>query len=142
MWNTSNSKIIVNWEQVKALENESEVTGYKVDAAQPLCFLLIEVCGSTDCGFNLRFSTRRTGTAGPASWKPTPPQWSWRSPPMRTTSFRLNHSERAGTAAAGRSPSQRRQVSGKYLIIIIINAPFDKFRPSIKMFTESAEQSY
>uniref|UniRef100_A0A8C6U970 Contactin 4 n=1 Tax=Neogobius melanostomus TaxID=47308 RepID=A0A8C6U970_9GOBI len=30
MWNTSNSKIIVNWEQVKALENESEVTGYKV----------------------------------------------------------------------------------------------------------------
>uniref|UniRef100_A0A8C7YPZ9 Contactin 4 n=1 Tax=Oryzias sinensis TaxID=183150 RepID=A0A8C7YPZ9_9TELE len=32
MWNTSNSKIIVNWEQVKALENESEVTGYKVSA--------------------------------------------------------------------------------------------------------------
>ncbi|KAK7916146.1 hypothetical protein WMY93_011907 [Mugilogobius chulae] len=30
MWNTSNSKIIVNWEQVKALDNESEVTGYKV----------------------------------------------------------------------------------------------------------------
>uniref|UniRef100_A0AAV2M6D8 Contactin 4 n=2 Tax=Knipowitschia caucasica TaxID=637954 RepID=A0AAV2M6D8_KNICA len=30
MWNTSNSKIVVNWEQVKALENESEVTGYKV----------------------------------------------------------------------------------------------------------------
>ncbi|KAI4889445.1 hypothetical protein NFI96_022802, partial [Prochilodus magdalenae] len=30
MWNTSNSKIILNWEQVKALENESEVTGYKV----------------------------------------------------------------------------------------------------------------
>ena len=33
MWNTSNSKIIVNWEQVKALENESEVTGYKVSPA-------------------------------------------------------------------------------------------------------------
>lgn len=32
MWNTSNSKIILNWEQVKALENESEVTGYKVSA--------------------------------------------------------------------------------------------------------------
>lgn len=32
MWNTSNSKIILNWEQVKALENESEVTGYKVGA--------------------------------------------------------------------------------------------------------------
>uniref|UniRef100_A0A7N8Y920 Contactin 4 n=1 Tax=Mastacembelus armatus TaxID=205130 RepID=A0A7N8Y920_9TELE len=30
MWNTSNSKIILNWEQVKALENESEITGYKV----------------------------------------------------------------------------------------------------------------
>ncbi|XP_070695548.1 contactin-4 [Pempheris klunzingeri] len=30
MWNTSNSKIILNWEQVRALENESEVTGYKV----------------------------------------------------------------------------------------------------------------
>ncbi|MEQ2254738.1 Contactin-4 [Ilyodon furcidens] len=29
-WNTSNSKIILNWEHVKALENESEVTGYKV----------------------------------------------------------------------------------------------------------------
>ncbi|XP_048879539.1 contactin-4-like isoform X1 [Brienomyrus brachyistius] len=30
MWNASNSKIILNWEHVKALENESEVTGYKV----------------------------------------------------------------------------------------------------------------
>ncbi|KAL2091478.1 hypothetical protein ACEWY4_013741 [Coilia grayii] len=30
MWNTSNSKIVLNWEQVKALENESEVMGYKV----------------------------------------------------------------------------------------------------------------
>ncbi|KAJ7998556.1 hypothetical protein DPEC_G00206130 [Dallia pectoralis] len=30
MWNTSDSKIILNWEQVKALENESEVTGYRV----------------------------------------------------------------------------------------------------------------
>uniref|UniRef100_A0AAQ4R7K8 Contactin 4 n=1 Tax=Gasterosteus aculeatus aculeatus TaxID=481459 RepID=A0AAQ4R7K8_GASAC len=30
MWNTSDSKIILNWEQVKALDNESEVTGYKV----------------------------------------------------------------------------------------------------------------
>lgn len=36
MWNTSNSKIILNWEQVKALENESEVTGYKV-SIQSLC---------------------------------------------------------------------------------------------------------
>lgn len=31
MWNTSDSKIILNWERVKALENESEVTGYKVN---------------------------------------------------------------------------------------------------------------
>uniref|UniRef100_A0A9J7XE50 Contactin 4 n=1 Tax=Cyprinus carpio carpio TaxID=630221 RepID=A0A9J7XE50_CYPCA len=30
MWNASNSKIILNWEQVKPLENESEVMGYKV----------------------------------------------------------------------------------------------------------------
>ncbi|XP_051777295.1 contactin-4-like isoform X3 [Erpetoichthys calabaricus] len=30
VWNTSDSKIILNWDQVKALENESEVTGYKV----------------------------------------------------------------------------------------------------------------
>lgn len=37
MWNTSNSKIILNWEQVKALENESEVTGYKV-SVQSLSF--------------------------------------------------------------------------------------------------------
>ncbi|XP_030623670.1 contactin-4 [Chanos chanos] len=30
MWNTSNSKIILKWDQVKALDNESEVMGYKV----------------------------------------------------------------------------------------------------------------
>ncbi|MBN3319482.1 CNTN4 protein, partial [Atractosteus spatula] len=30
MWITLNSKVILNWEHVKALENESEVTGYKV----------------------------------------------------------------------------------------------------------------
>ncbi|XP_030634255.1 contactin-4 [Chanos chanos] len=29
-WNLTNSKIVLNWEHVKALENESEVTGYKV----------------------------------------------------------------------------------------------------------------
>ncbi|XP_064422350.1 contactin-4 isoform X1 [Latimeria chalumnae] len=29
-WKPSNSKIILNWDHVKALENESEVTGYKV----------------------------------------------------------------------------------------------------------------
>ncbi|XP_069062463.1 contactin-4-like isoform X2 [Pleurodeles waltl] len=29
-WNSSDSKIIVRWDQVKALENESEVKGYKV----------------------------------------------------------------------------------------------------------------
>lgn len=31
MWNTSNSKVILRWDQVHALENESEVTGYKVN---------------------------------------------------------------------------------------------------------------
>ncbi|NXN04765.1 CNTN4 protein, partial [Sylvia borin] len=30
VWNSSNSKIILNWDQVKALDNESEVRGYKV----------------------------------------------------------------------------------------------------------------
>nr|XP_033781751.1 contactin-4-like [Geotrypetes seraphini] len=30
IWNSSDSKIILNWDQVKALENESEVKGYKV----------------------------------------------------------------------------------------------------------------
>uniref|UniRef100_A0A1A8CUT8 Fibronectin type-III domain-containing protein n=1 Tax=Nothobranchius kadleci TaxID=1051664 RepID=A0A1A8CUT8_NOTKA len=34
MWNTSNSKVILRWEQVHALENESEVTGYKVMYSQ------------------------------------------------------------------------------------------------------------
>uniref|UniRef100_A0A8C4Z783 Contactin-4-like n=1 Tax=Gadus morhua TaxID=8049 RepID=A0A8C4Z783_GADMO len=29
-WNLTNSRIFLNWEHVKALENESEVTGYKV----------------------------------------------------------------------------------------------------------------
>uniref|UniRef100_A0A8B9H6I1 Contactin 4 n=1 Tax=Astyanax mexicanus TaxID=7994 RepID=A0A8B9H6I1_ASTMX len=29
-WNLTNSKVFLNWEQVKAMENESEVTGYKV----------------------------------------------------------------------------------------------------------------
>ena len=32
VWNALNSKIILNWEHVKALDNESEVTGYKVSA--------------------------------------------------------------------------------------------------------------
>ncbi|XP_015496650.1 contactin-4 isoform X1 [Parus major] len=30
VWNSSDSKIILNWDQVKALDNESEVRGYKV----------------------------------------------------------------------------------------------------------------
>ncbi|XP_042347496.1 contactin-4 [Plectropomus leopardus] len=34
MWNTSNSKVILRWDQVHALENESEVTGYKVMYSQ------------------------------------------------------------------------------------------------------------
>uniref|UniRef100_A0A4W6FQY0 Contactin 4 n=1 Tax=Lates calcarifer TaxID=8187 RepID=A0A4W6FQY0_LATCA len=29
-WNLTNSKVFLNWEHVKAMENESEVTGYKV----------------------------------------------------------------------------------------------------------------
>ncbi|NXX29469.1 CNTN4 protein, partial [Nicator chloris] len=30
VWNSSDSKIVLNWDQVKALDNESEVRGYKV----------------------------------------------------------------------------------------------------------------
>ena len=32
-WNLTNSRIFLNWEHVKALENESEVTGYKVSVS-------------------------------------------------------------------------------------------------------------
>lgn len=35
MWNTSNSKVILHWDQVHALDNESEVTGYKVMRVKP-----------------------------------------------------------------------------------------------------------
>ncbi len=53
MWNTSNSKIILNWEQVKALENESEVTGYKVSTQtlgliRKLCLLPRLLCLTLD----------------------------------------------------------------------------------------------
>ncbi|XP_028905534.1 contactin-3 isoform X1 [Ornithorhynchus anatinus] len=30
VWNATDSKVLLSWEQVKAMENESEVTGYKV----------------------------------------------------------------------------------------------------------------
>ncbi|KYO24955.1 hypothetical protein Y1Q_0023809 [Alligator mississippiensis] len=30
VWNVTDSKIVLNWDQVRAMENESEVTGYKV----------------------------------------------------------------------------------------------------------------
>uniref|UniRef100_A0A8C8VMV4 Contactin-3 n=1 Tax=Pelusios castaneus TaxID=367368 RepID=A0A8C8VMV4_9SAUR len=30
IWNVTDSKVVLNWEQVKATENESEVTGYKI----------------------------------------------------------------------------------------------------------------
>ncbi|XP_016891933.1 contactin-4 isoform X2 [Cynoglossus semilaevis] len=33
-WNLTNSKILLKWEHVKALENESEVTGYKIVCRQ------------------------------------------------------------------------------------------------------------
>ncbi|XP_056157520.1 contactin-4 [Lampris incognitus] len=33
-WNLTNSGIILNWEHVKAMENESEVTGYKISYRQ------------------------------------------------------------------------------------------------------------
>lgn len=33
-WNLTNSKIFLNWEHVKPMENESEVTGYKVSLSE------------------------------------------------------------------------------------------------------------
>lgn len=30
MWNVTDSRVILSWEEVRAMENESEVTGYKV----------------------------------------------------------------------------------------------------------------
>ncbi len=33
-WNLTNSKIFLNWEHVKTMENESEVTGYKVSLSE------------------------------------------------------------------------------------------------------------
>ncbi|XP_057621767.1 contactin-3 isoform X3 [Chionomys nivalis] len=30
VWNATDTKVVLNWEQVKAMENESQVTGYKV----------------------------------------------------------------------------------------------------------------
>lgn len=33
-WNLTNSKVFLNWEHVKAMANESEVTGYKVSLSE------------------------------------------------------------------------------------------------------------
>lgn len=33
-WNLTNSKIFLKWEHVKALQNESKVTGYKVSFSE------------------------------------------------------------------------------------------------------------
>lgn len=30
VWNATDTKVLLSWEQVRAMENESEVTGYKV----------------------------------------------------------------------------------------------------------------
>uniref|UniRef100_A0A9J7WY15 Contactin 4 n=1 Tax=Cyprinus carpio carpio TaxID=630221 RepID=A0A9J7WY15_CYPCA len=37
-WNLTNSKVFLNWEHVKAMDNESEVTGYKV-----ICFFALNI---------------------------------------------------------------------------------------------------
>uniref|UniRef100_A0A673G7L7 Contactin-4-like n=1 Tax=Sinocyclocheilus rhinocerous TaxID=307959 RepID=A0A673G7L7_9TELE len=39
-WNLTNSKVFLNWEHVKAMDNESEVTGYKVISFFALALLL------------------------------------------------------------------------------------------------------
>lgn len=59
MWNTSNSKVILKWDQVHALENESEVTGYKVKLR--LCLL-----SSLDCD-SAKVSVQDGSVAGRAS---------------------------------------------------------------------------
>lgn len=30
VWNVTDSRVILSWEEVRAMDNESEVTGYKV----------------------------------------------------------------------------------------------------------------
>lgn len=39
MWNVTDSRVILSWEEVKAMENESEVTGYKVSGNRPEKYL-------------------------------------------------------------------------------------------------------
>lgn len=38
VWNATDTKVLLNWEQVKAMENESEVTGYKVSGGSDFTF--------------------------------------------------------------------------------------------------------
>uniref|UniRef100_A0A671NXL5 Contactin-4-like n=1 Tax=Sinocyclocheilus anshuiensis TaxID=1608454 RepID=A0A671NXL5_9TELE len=40
-WNLTNSKVFLNWEHVKAMDNESEVTGYKAISFFALALLLL-----------------------------------------------------------------------------------------------------
>lgn len=73
MWNTSNSKIILNWEQVKALENESEVTGYKVSTQslgfiRKLCLLPLLPCSDS------RLDLRRSSSGALQKESPQSPQ--------------------------------------------------------------------
>lgn len=53
VWNATDARVFLSWEQVRAMENESEVTGYKVSGG--VCWGL----GSHQ-GF-------------PGSWDPFPP---------------------------------------------------------------------
>lgn len=36
MWNVTDSRVILSWEEVRAMENESEVTGYKASVNRPI----------------------------------------------------------------------------------------------------------
>lgn len=36
MWNVTDSRVILSWEEVRAMENESEVTGYKASENRPI----------------------------------------------------------------------------------------------------------
>lgn len=45
IWNATDTKVVLNWEQVKAMENESQVTGYKVSCnLNYFTFLALQTC--------------------------------------------------------------------------------------------------
>lgn len=51
VWNVTDSRVILSWEEVRAMDNESEVTGYKVsgDRAGSRAGIPLSVCMFRGC---------------------------------------------------------------------------------------------